>query len=98
MTNSRLNRLDIDFVRSCFPTFKEPLAAKTAFFENAGGSYVAGAVLDRLMHFYLVNKVQPYGASEILNAAGEQMDAGRQTMADLLGIASADLTLSLIHI
>lgn len=93
MTNSRLNRLDIDFVRSCFPTFKEPLAAKTAFFENAGGSYVAGAVLDRLMHFYLVNKVQPYGASEILNAAGEQMDAGRQTMADLLGIASADLTL-----
>ena len=93
MTNSRLNSLDIDFVRSCFPTFNEPLAGKTAFFENAGGSYVAGAVLDKLMHFYLVNKVQPYGASEILSAAGDQMDAGRQTMAELLGIEIADLTL-----
>ncbi len=93
MTDNRLNQLDLDFVRSCFPTFEEPLAAKTAFFENAGGSYVAGAVLDRLMHFYRVNKVQPYGASEILSSAGNQMDAGRQGMADLLGIDTADLTL-----
>lgn len=93
MTNSKLNHLDIDYVRSCFPTFKEPLAAKTAFFENAGGSYVAGAVLDKLMHFYKFNKVQPYGAAEILNTAGKQMDHGRQTMADLLGINPTDLTL-----
>ena len=40
------NRLDVDFIRQCFPTFTTPLAAKTAFFENAGGSYVAGPVLD----------------------------------------------------
>ena len=93
MTGSIKNRLDIDFVRGCFPTFAEPLAAKTAFFENAGGSYVAGAVLDKLMHFYRVNKVQPYGASEILKVAGEQMDAGRQTMADLLGVDSKNVTL-----
>jgi len=45
------------------------------------------------MHFYTCNKVQPYGAAEILNVAGEQMDSGRQTMADLLGIKSSDLTL-----
>lgn len=93
MTDTKLNQLDVDFVRSCFPTFKQPLAAKTAFFENAGGSYVAGAVLDRLMHFYTCNKVQPYGAAEILNTAGTQMDAGRQGMADLLGVDSADLTI-----
>ena len=93
MANSKLNHLDVNFIRDCFPTFKHPLAAKTAFFENAGGSYVAGAVLERLTHFYTYNKVQPYGASEILNTAGEQMDAGRQAMADLLGIESADLTL-----
>ncbi len=93
MAHARLNHLDVNFIRSCFPTFEEPLAAKTAFFENAGGSYVAGVVLDRLMHFYKVNKVQPYGAAEILHAAGEQMDHGRQTMADLLGIDSANLTL-----
>ncbi|MEM7257169.1 MAG: aminotransferase class V-fold PLP-dependent enzyme [Pseudomonadota bacterium] len=87
------NHLDVEFVRSCFPTFAEPLAAKTAFFENAGGSYVAGGVLERLMHFYRVNKVQPYGQSEILRVAGEQMDAGRQTMADLLGVPSDTVTL-----
>lgn len=92
-SSKKLNHLDVDFVRSCFPTFQEPLAAKTAFFENAGGSYVAGAVLDQLMHFYKYNKVQPYGAAEILNTAGVQMDSGRQTMADLLGINTADLTL-----
>lgn len=87
------NHLDIDFVRASFPTFAEPLAAKTAFFENAGGSYVAGAVLDKLMHFYRVNKVQPYGACEILKTAGTQMDAGRQTMADLLGVPVGNVTL-----
>ncbi len=87
------NHLDSDFVRSCFPTFAEPLAAKTAFFENAGGSYVAGDVLDKLMHFYRVNKVQPYGYSDIVRSAGEQMDAGRQTMADLLGVPAHTVTL-----
>lgn len=93
MSGTLHNHLDIDFVRTCFPTFAEPLAAKTAFFENAGGSYVAGSVLDKLMHFYRVNKVQPYGASDILRLAGEQMDAGRQTMADLLGVDSNNVTL-----
>ena len=62
-------------------------------FENAGGSYVAGAVLDRYFRFYTENKVQPYGASEICRVAGEQMDLGRETMADLLGISSLSLTL-----
>ena len=54
---------------------------------------MVGPVLERYFHFYTANKVQPYGASEICHAAGEQMDAGRQAMADLLGIASATLTL-----
>ena len=86
-------RLDTAFVRACFPAFAEPLPAKTAFFENAGGSYVAGAVLERLVHFYRANKVQPYGASEILRAAGEQMDVGRQTLAALLGVPTDTVTL-----
>lgn len=69
--------LDVDYVRTRFPAFREPLPERTAFFENAGGSYVAGPVLDRLARFYAANKVQPYGASEICRAAGEQMDLGR---------------------
>lgn len=93
MSSPRHNQLDINFVRSCFPTFEESLAAKTAFFENAGGSYVAGDVLDKLTHFYRVNKVQPYGNSDIVRAAGEQMDSGRQTIADLLGVEADTITL-----
>ena len=85
--------LDVDFVRDCFPAFKQPLPAKTAFFENAGGSYVAGSVLDKYFHFYTANKVQPYGASEICHAAGEQMDAGRQTIANLLGVNVGTVTI-----
>ena len=93
MSNKALHHLDIDYVRSCFPTFSEPLAAKTAFFENAGGSYVVGSVIDKLLHFYRVNKVQPYGEAEILRLAGEQMDAGRQAMLDLLGMPADTITL-----
>ncbi|NKB38582.1 MAG: aminotransferase class V-fold PLP-dependent enzyme [Gammaproteobacteria bacterium] len=93
MTKKVLHDLDVDYVRSCFPTFAEPLAARTAFFENAGGSYVVGQVIDKLLHFYRVNKVQPYGHAEILNLAGEQMDAGRQAMIDLLGMPADTITL-----
>ncbi len=93
MNHTTTPRLDLEFVRACFPAFQQPLPAKTAFFENAGGSFVAAAVIDRLMHFYRANKAQPYGASEICHAAGEQMDCGRQTMADLLGVAADTLTL-----
>ncbi len=85
--------LDIEFVRSCFPAFQQSLPAQTAFFENAGGSYVAGPVLDRYCRFYMENKVQPYGASKICRVAGEQMDLGRQTMADLLGVEVGTLTI-----
>ncbi|MFT5350305.1 MAG: selenocysteine lyase/cysteine desulfurase [Planctomycetota bacterium] len=93
MTSKASNKLDVDYVRTCFPTFSEPLAAKTAFFDNAGGSYVLGSVLDKLVHFYRVNKVQPYGASEIAHHAGEQMDAGRKTIVDLLGMPAGTITL-----
>ncbi len=85
--------LDLAFVRDSFPAFQQPLPAKTAFFENAGGSYVLGTVMDHYYRFYTENKVQPYGASEICRVAGEQMDRGRQVMADALGVAVDTVTL-----
>ncbi len=93
MQTSSPRLLDVDYVRSCFPAFTQPLPAKTAFFENAGGSYVAAPVLEKLMHFYSANKVQPYGASRICAAAGEQMDSGRDAMANLLGVRKSTVTL-----
>lgn len=88
-----MTTLDVDFVRGCFPAFQQPLPARTAFFENAGGSYVAGPVLDRYCRFYTEYKVQPYGFSEICRVAGEQMDEGRQVMADLLGVDLGTVTI-----
>ena len=91
--DAAMQHLDVEFVRSCFPTFQESPGKHIAFFENAGGSYVLGSVLDRLNHFYRFNKVQPYGESEIGRLAGEQMDAGRNSMIDLLGMPEDTITL-----
>jgi selenocysteine lyase/cysteine desulfurase len=85
--------LDLDFVRKQFPAFSTELGQKIGFLDNAGGSYVAGAVIDRLTDFYTNYKVQPYGANPISNRAGEAMDLGRQTMADLLNVPSERMTL-----
>jgi len=84
--------LDVDYVRGCFPAFDQALAAGTAFFDNAGGSYVVRNVLDRYLAFYVESKVQPYGASDICRLAGERMDLGRAVMADLLAVDAETLT------
>ncbi len=86
-------QLDLDFVRKQFPVFNTDLGQKIGFLDNAGGSYVAGAVIDRLTEFYTQYKVQPYGANPISNRAGEAMDLGRQTIADLLNVPSNRVTL-----
>ena len=41
-------RLDVDFVRRQFPYFDTELAKRWAFFDNAGGTFPCGAVVDRL--------------------------------------------------
>ena len=46
-------KLDIDYVRSQFPAFKDPLSKDWSFFENAGGSYVPQNVIDKLTEFKL---------------------------------------------
>ena len=52
--------LDVDYVKSQFPAFKDPLSSKWFFFENAGGSYVPKNVIDHLTNFMTSTKVQPY--------------------------------------
>jgi hypothetical protein len=53
-------RLDLDFVRSQFPSFAEPSLQGQVFFENAGGSYVCAQVIGLLTEYYHRLKVQPY--------------------------------------
>lgn len=82
--------LDIDYVRAQFPAFAEPSLAGQAFFENAGGSYACGQVIDRLGRFYRSRKVQPYAPYPASRAGGAEMDEARARLAALLGVEEGE--------
>ncbi|WP_300581942.1 aminotransferase class V-fold PLP-dependent enzyme [Marivita sp.] len=84
--------LDIDFVRSNFPAFSEPSLKGQAFFENAGGSYTCGQVIDRLTLTYRSRKVQPYAPYAASQLAGAEMDEARSRLAKLMGVETDELS------
>jgi selenocysteine lyase/cysteine desulfurase len=84
--------LDLDFVRSQFPAFSSPALEGQAFFGNAGGSYTAGAVIDRLTRFYTHRKVQPYAPYEASRLGGEEMDEARARLSALMGVEEDELS------
>ena len=86
-------QLNLDFIRQQFPIFQTELGQKIGFFDNAGGSYPAATTVNRLTDFYTNYKVQPYGNNPIAQKAGEAMDLGRHTMADLLNVSIDELTI-----
>jgi selenocysteine lyase/cysteine desulfurase len=83
--------LDHAFVRAQFPAFAEPSLAGQAFFQNAGGSYACGRVIERLGEYYRRLKVQPYYAFGASREAGEWMDLARTRLAEYLGVASEEV-------
>ena len=78
--------MDLTFVRAQFPAFDSPVLGSHAFFENAGGSYPARAVVDRLHRFYTDRKVQPYSAYPGSKLGGEEMDEARARLAAMMGV------------
>ncbi len=76
--------LDVDFVRSRFPAFKDPMSSKWAFFENAGGSYVPKNVIDHLKFFMTSTKVQPYAEYDTSKIAGDNMDKATKLFAKMI--------------
>jgi cysteine desulfurase family protein (TIGR01976 family) len=83
--------LDLNFVRSQFPAFSEPSLQGFAHFENAGGSYACGQVIDALHRYYLQTKVQPYYGFAPSRNAGERMDQARAGMARWLNVATDEV-------
>ncbi|MEM7677140.1 MAG: aminotransferase class V-fold PLP-dependent enzyme [Myxococcota bacterium] len=83
--------LDLEFVKSQFPAFSEPSLADWHFFENAGGSYACGAVIERLNRYYRQTKMQPYGPATASRRAGEQMDEARARWANYLNTAREEI-------
>jgi cysteine desulfurase family protein (TIGR01976 family) len=84
--------LDIDFIRSQFPAFRQDVLQGQAFFENAGGSYTCQPVIDRLTRFYTQRKVQPYAPYEASRLGGEEMDEARAGLARLMGVAENEVS------
>ena len=76
--------LDINFVRTQFPSFSKGLSKDIIFFENAGGSYVPNTVINKLNDFMIQTKVQPYADFESSKIAGEQMDNGIQLFSEMI--------------
>jgi len=84
--------LDTAWVRAQFPAFSAPALEGQAFFENAGGSYPCAPVVQRLTRFYNERKVQPYAPYAASQAGGAEMDEARARLAQMLGIATHELS------
>ena len=87
-----MTKLDIDFVRTQFPAFEQPILQGKAFFENAGGSYPCRQVIDRLTRFYRERKVQPYAPYAASELGGAEMDEARERLAALMGVATDEVS------
>jgi selenocysteine lyase/cysteine desulfurase len=88
----QMMNLDVDFVRSQFPAFQVEALQGQAFFENAGGSYTCGQVIDRLTRFYRERKVQPYAPYSAAELAGAEMDEARTRLAALMGVEGDEVS------
>ena len=77
-------KLDINYVRSQFPAFKNSLSKDWAFFENAGGSYVPKNVINKLSEFMTATKVQPYAEYDMSKIAGKNMDKATKLFAQMI--------------
>ena len=84
-------KLDLDFVRSQFPAFKDPLCKDWSFFENAGGSYVPKQVIDRLNNFMISTKVQPYAEYPMSKIAGDNMDEATNLFAKMINANNKEI-------
>jgi len=86
-----MTKLDISFVRDQFPAFREPSLEGFAHFENAGGSYACGQMIDSLHRYYRETKVQPNYGFDPSRRAGQQMDSARKRMASWLNVATDEV-------
>ena len=81
-----MTKFDTDFVRSQFPAFSEPSLEGFMHFENAGGSYACGQVIDHLNTYYRQTKLQPYYDFAPSRKAGALMDSARSQMAAWMNV------------
>ena len=84
-------KLDLNFVRSQFPAFKDLICKDWSFFENAGGSYVPQQVINRLNNFMISTKVQPYAKYPMSKIAGDNMDEATELFAKMINAKNKEI-------
>jgi len=84
-------KLDLEYVRSQFPAFNDPLCKDWSFFENAGGSYVPQQVIDKLNKFMISTKVQPYAEYPMSKIAGDDMDEAIELFAKMINANNKEI-------
>tara|TARA_Y100001970_G_scaffold294294_1_gene449970 strand:- start:41997 stop:43244 length:1248 start_codon:yes stop_codon:yes gene_type:complete len=84
-------KLDINFVKSQFPAFTDPICKDWSFFENAGGSYVPKQVIDKLNKFMISTKVQPYANYPMSKIAGDEMDKATELFAEMINAKNNEI-------
>jgi selenocysteine lyase/cysteine desulfurase len=80
--------LDPARVRAEFPSFRQPELQGFAYFENAGGSFTAADVLNRMRSFYWGNKVQPYEFNAPGRASAKAMEDSYRRIAQAMNVAA----------
>ncbi len=85
--------LDLNFIRKQFPAFSQAENRKWAFFENAGGSYMAKQVIDKFTDYISHKRVQPYSPYSMSAQAGQAMDLSYQRLAELHNVDSSEIIL-----
>lgn len=81
--------LDLDAVRRQFPA----LGDEWALFDNAGGSQILGAAIDRIVEFLRTSNVQLGGSYALSRLAGERVAAGGAALARWMGCDPAELVI-----
>lgn len=85
LTNKLINKKwDIDYVRKQFPALTVGSFKQTAFFENAGGTYVPSQVIEQLNDFMTSTKVQPYGPYKASQQATKAIELATVKMAEMV--------------
>jgi len=84
-------KLDINFIRDQFPAFGEASLEGFLHFENAGGSFACGQMIDSLHRYYRETKVQPHYGFEPSHSAGVEMARARERMASWLNVETDEV-------
>lgn len=87
--------LDVAFVRAKFPSLQtgERAPAPAGFFENAGGSFVPQAVIDRWVDYMRYYKAQPYGPYRAALQGAELIEQATIRMAEFIGAEADEVVL-----